>query len=215
MRRRSHLFAALAAGGVVALCAALVGVAVAAASPRTALEVPDDAIPQDLVWPWVNQCIEQADLGPIAGVSYFSVDAEGGMRVEIGEFGTDGTPVLDDDGNQVIDQVASEVVGACVATRRIVPDDSVYRDASPAERMQLYDWSVRQQQPCLASRGIEVEVQPLRDYLDPRTVPWYLLSQYVWTDPAGIVDDDFDVLLEARLACPPMPPYLAAQGVGW
>jgi hypothetical protein len=81
--------------------------------------------------------------------------------------------------------------------------------------MVLYEWSLAWQQPCLAARGIETEVPPLRDFLDEQTIPWYLLQQYIWDDPERPATEDFDALLAARLACPPMPDSLEASGVGW
>jgi len=60
-----------------------------------------------------------------------------------------------------------------------------------------------------------VPVVPPRDFLDETVVPWYLLQQYLWSEQVDLATVDFDQVIEARLACPPMPPFLADQGVGW
>jgi len=140
-------------------------------------------------------------------MTFASTDGQGVLTIELGS--------VDDEGTMDVDEQATAIVGACVASRNVEPDDGIYRPATKAERLTLHDWALRQQQPCLAARGIETEVAPIADFLAEDRIPWYLLEQYIWSGPNGIVDVDFDVLLEARLACPPMPAYLAEQGVGW
>lgn len=207
MRRRSQLVAALAAGGIVAVCAVVPGVAMAAASPRAdAAPIEDARIPDDMVWPWVSQCIEQVGLGPNYGTTSFTVDPDGVMTAEFGTW--------DDEGVVIPDEAATAAVGPCISSRKTVPMDDSWHQATLAERVAIYDWTVREQQPCLAVRGIDVRLPPFEEFLRQDSVPWYLLQQYMWTTSGGLVDD-FDVLLEARLACPPVPAYLAARGVGW
>lgn len=207
MRRRSHLVAALAAGGVVALCVGVPGVAMAMASPRSSpVPIEQAAIPEDMVWSWVSQCVEQAGLGPNFGTTSFSVNADGVMTAEFGTW--------DDEGNVIPDDAATALVSGCIGSRTMIPMNDTWRQTTLAERLAIYDWTIREQHPCLAVRGIEVRVPPLQEFLREDAVPWYLLQQYMWSASGGLVDD-FDVLLEARLACPPVPASLAARGVGW
>ena len=77
------------------------------------------------------------------------------------------------------------------------------RPASTAERLEIYDWAVKWQQPCLASRGMEVQLAPLAgpdgevdryiglyqptaplQRLNDEVVEPMLLHSIQWADPA-------------------------------
>jgi hypothetical protein len=208
MRRRPHFLAALGAGGVVVLSVAVVGFAVAAVSPRSApIPVEEAPIPEDMVWPWISHCIGQTGIDYNRySTTYFSVDGEGTLDIE---FGT-----VDQEGAVTTDEEVTALVGGCVESRRLETEfNRSRRMPTDAERLQIYDWAVRLQEPCLAAHRFPATPHPLADYMNHDLMPWYLLQERIWTDTGGLVDD-FDVLLEARLACPPLPAFLAAQGVG-
>lgn len=208
MRRRTRLFAALGAAGVVALCLGVIGVAAATGVRGSAVAVvdADTVVPPDLTWTWVQHCELSSGVEMGESMGWFSTSDDGELVVEYG--------TMDDEGHLDIDEGLTAIIAGCVDTRTVA-SESRMRPASTAERLEIYDWAVKWQQPCLASRGMDVQLAQPADFVDPNTVPWYLVDQYVWTGPQELADIDFDVLLEARLACPPMPPFLAAQGVGW
>jgi len=217
MRRRPHLLAAVCAGGVVALCVATVGVGVAVAADAAhgpAADAADALIPPDLTWAWVSICEARATEGLEPFISYSmstAIDEEGRLSVDYSTF--------DDEGNVLPDATRSAAVNECLSARRVDPDQGqygvvTYPGATPAQRLGLYDWAVHQQQPCLAAHGIDTVVPPLEEFLDDQYIPWYLLDQYIWASDRGPVDVDFDELLATRLACPPVPAFLAVQGVG-
>lgn len=208
MRRRPRLLAALGAGSVVVVCAVVMGVSIAVASPRGAAGSDGDArIPGDLVWTWVQHCELTTGVELGSNLGWFSTEEDGELVVEYG--------TMDDEGEMTVDEEITAVVGACITTRQIDLDGEYVRNATTAERIEIYDWAVRWQKPCLAAHGMDVQLGSPRDFLDETVVPWYLLNQYVWTGTDGLADIDFDALLEARLACPPIPAHLAAQGIGW
>lgn len=206
--RRSQLVAALAATGIVALCLATIGGAVASAGARGQVERPDEArLPVDLVWTWLNTCQITAigEHASATGYSTMTTDADGLITVQYG--------TVDERGAFILDEGRSAAVNTCLATRLVEPGSPSYGSVSSghpsdAQGLALYDWAVRYQQPCLASRGITTTVPPLEQFIDEDSVPWYLLDQYIWSSDRGRVDLDFDALLEARLACPPSPTYL-------
>jgi hypothetical protein len=205
---RRRLLAALGAIGVVAICVTGVGIGVAGAAPHAeAIPIEEAEIPDDLTWEWVVHCGREVGFdfyGSNVGAEY-GTDGAGTLEVLIGSYDTDGRTTYDYE--------LSAAINACVGTRRVAEVSTLWREATPADRMAIYGWAVDRQQPCLAARGIDTRLPPLTDFLDEQTEPWYLLLQYIWDDPENPVVD-FDTLLAARLACPPTPPYLAAQGVG-
>jgi len=210
MRRRPHLLALLGAGAVVGVCVSVLGFAVATASPHaTAVEVDGTTpVPEDMAWTWAQYCEQNSEVELGTAMAWISTDADGRLDVEYG--------TMDDEGTLIVDQHLTEVIGACVEQRAVLVDpDRTVRPATTAERLAIYDWAVRWQQPCLAAHGMDVGVQPPRDFVDETIVPWYLIDHYIWTGSDGLAGIDFDALLEARLACPPIPAYLVAQGVGW
>jgi len=209
MRRRTRLLAALGAAGVVAVCLSVVAVAVFAAQPADHdVTVDEDTLlPDDLMWPWVTHCQGLTGVDTSALTGWFSLDEDGVIDVEYG--------TLDDDDELIVDERVSAVMRACVQQRSMErPDATLSGLVTPAQRLAIYAWAVDVQQPCLAARGIETRVPPMSDFVDTQTVPWYLLQQYYWANPEQPFAGDFDMLLAARLACPPTPPFLAAQGVG-
>jgi len=209
MRLRSRRVAAFAAAALVLSCVTVVGVAVAAAAPdRTGATVDDDtAIPQDLLWPWVMWCEREVGTPPGSAMASFGVSDDGTVSVQYG--------FVDEEGSiESIDETLSESVGACIGSRRIAMDGRVSRRADDSVRLAVYDWAVRQQQPCLVAHGFEVAVPTLEEFLGPDSMPWYLLDRSIWTRSGELVDIDFDEVLDARLACPPFPPYLGDEGLG-
>jgi len=188
--------------GVFTALAALVitWIVVVGAQERSAPTDLDSVVPADLTWAWVTNCIDVYDTSGL-GVTSFSIDEDGTATVGLG--------YLEEDGEfrDALDRTAE--ANACIGARRIDPGRSV-RPPTQAERATIYDWAVRWQLPCLASRGFDVRVAPRAEFLDPSTSPWFLLDAY-----AGDSHISFDTLLEARLACPPVPPYLSAEGVLW
>lgn len=207
MRRRPALLAALGAGGIVALCVLFVGVTIATAAPREQeVTLEDRAIPQDLLWPWVQHCEAQVDVETGTVMGWASTDENGHLEVQYG--------TMDDKGALTVDEATTARVSECLGSRRLEPNAVFLGLATEAERLLLYDWALTRQQPCLAERGISVELPPPADFLDQDNISWYLLNQYLWSDPTDMAALDFDELLDARLACPPVPPYLVERGLG-
>ena len=203
-----RLLAALGAFGVVAICVTGVGIGIAGAAPHSEpILIEEATIPDDLTWEWILHCGRQVgfDFDDSRLATQYGTDGAGHLEVLMGSF--------DEDGTMTPDYELSAAINECVGTRRVGEVSTRWREASSADRLALYGWAVDRQQPCLAARGIDTRLPPLGDFLDEQTVPWYLLQQYIWADPENPVED-FDTLLAARLACPPRPGYLAAQGVG-
>lgn len=186
-------FAALAGGALA--CIVTVGTQ---SEPR---EFDDDAmIPADLTWAWVSNCVPWPNTVNF-GLTSFSIDATGRATVELG--------FADEFGEITVDPERTAEANACVQVRSVDPAITT-RPATEAERALIYDWTMRWQAPCLASRGFDVRPAKRSDFLDTQQVSWFLLDRY--TDNPLI---RFDTLLEARRACAPMPPFLSAEGVGW
>jgi len=208
MRRRTPFaLAALAAGAVVALCVGAVGVSLANSDPG---ESPGSAetsrIPTDLVWRWVVHCMQPHGETSSAVPLSYSLGADGALSVEFGW--------VDDHGHATVDPRMAAATKECIEEKK-VEASPVGRSPTQAERLVLYDWTLERQQPCLAERGMYALIPPRADFLDEQTAPWYLLNEYSSSQQARGIGLDFDTLLRARLACPPIPAYLAAQGVGW
>lgn len=203
--RRPRLLAALGAFGIVAICVAGVGIAVAASAPHPErIPIEEAVIPDDFAYWWIQHCGTQVGNSLNVVAMEYSVDAEGHLEVLLGSY----------TGNEMVpDEELSAAVNECVGTRRVEEFATRWRQATPADRLALYGWAVNRQQPCLAAWGIDTRVPPLSDFLAEDTVPWYLLEQYIWENPEDRLED-FDTILAARLACPAVPDSLAAQGVG-
>lgn len=208
MRRRTSLaVAALAAGTVVAICVG--AVAVSATNPDSGERPgPADAsrIPTDLVWRWVVHCMQLSDEASSAVPVRYSLGDDGELSVEFGW--------ADAQGNVTVDPRMAAATEECLAEKTVGPPNSVIRGPTRAERLVLYDWSLERQQPCLAKRGITTLVVSPTDFLDEEAAPWYLLNAYASSLQERGIGLDFDTLLAARLACPPIPGYLAGRGVG-
>ena len=207
MRRRRFL-AALGAAGVVSACAIFVGAAIVAAVPRDGPAKPhDEAIPGDLVWAWLLTCMD-AQESVLASTSLlygYSIDGEGAIDAHYGNVDADGTLTRDDE--------MSAVMNACVQTRRAEVVGGG-RPMTDADRLIQYDWAVRRQQPCLSLRGIDTDVPTAAAFFNAQSDSTYGLDQYLYSGPGAPRDFDFDTVLAARLACPPVPRYLALE-LGW
>jgi hypothetical protein len=199
MRRRMPVVAVL--GAFAALAAGTLA-AIVAVSPQPEPRAVDEdpMIPADLTWAWISDCVPWPNTVNF-GVTAFSIDDEGVATLELG--------FADEAGEITVDPERTAAANACVQARRVDPAIGT-RPATEAERALIYDWTVRWQGPCLASRGFDVRPALRRDFLDAHQVAWFLLDRY--SDNSFI---PFDTMLEARLACSPMPPYLTADGVGW
>lgn len=207
-RRTSVAAAALAAGGVVALCVgAVLGVAVGADRRVDAPSADLSRMPSDLVWRWILHCVQTPGVDPSVVALEYSVGTEGELAVQFGW--------SDELGHVTVDPRTTAATKHCIEERSVDPASIVTRTPSQAERLVLYTWAVERQQPCLAQRGMNVPVASPGDFLDEHAAPWYLLDLYAESQAERGLGVDFDTLLEARLACPPIPAYLAAQGVGW
>jgi len=209
MRRRTSLAAAaLAAGGVVALCVGAVLGAAVGVDPRVGTASADlSRMPSDLVWRWILHCTQTPGVDPSVIALDYSVGTEGELVVEFGW--------SDELGHLTVDPRTAAATKECIEERSVDLATIVTRVPTQAERLVLYTWAVERQQPCLAERGMNVPVASPGDFLDQHAAPWYLLDGYAESQAARGLGLDFDTLLEARLACPPVPAYLAAQGVGW
>jgi hypothetical protein len=209
MRRRISLaVAALAASGVVALCVGAVLGASAGADPRPAAASADlSRMPSDLVWRWVLHCAQSPGVDSSVVALDYTVGAGGELAVEFGW--------SDELGHVTVDPRTAAATKSCIEERTVDPATIVTRMPTPAERLLLYTWAVERQRPCLADRGMNVPVASPGDFLDVHKAPWYLLDGYAESQADRGLGVDFDTLLGARLACPPMPAFLAAQGVGW
>lgn len=196
----------------------LVGVVIVAVSgalvahaPRGTAPQAHDRVPEDLFWPWAASC----GAGIRSPLISFGSDADGRVEVEVGTLDPDapyGTPLLDETGRPVVDEAASQQVGECLSAHRAAERPRSYRQSTAAERLLLYDWTARWQAPCLRGHGYDFDIPDVTRFQNPHEVWWFLLSTEDWTDSDEF---DFESLLEARLACEPMPPFLAAEGVAW
>jgi hypothetical protein len=208
VRRRISLAApALAAGGVVALCVGVILGASVGVDPRVGAASADlSRMPSDLVWRWILHCVQNPGVDRSVVALDYTVGTEGELAVEFGW--------SDELGHVTVDPRTAAATKQCIEERSVDPTTIVSRAPTQAERLTLYSWAVERQQPCLAARGMNVWVASPEDFLDEHVAPWYLLDRYVASQAERGLGVDFDTLLEARLACPPMPAYLAAQGVG-
>jgi hypothetical protein len=123
-----------------------------------------------------------------------------------------GTPLTDENGNAVVDDAASQAINSCLSAHRLAPAPRTYREGTAAERLLLYEWTARWQAPCLRAHGYEFDIPDVERFLHPHEVWWFLLSTYDWVDDDDL---DFEQMLDARLSCDPVPPFLAAEGVYW
>jgi hypothetical protein len=197
--------------GVVGVCAVAVAATLAVhgahESHAGGLEVP--LVPEDLLWPLVLSCGAGA-VTPIVGIT---ADGDGRLELDVGtidEERGDGSLLVDDDGIPVVDEEQSRRMDECTSAYRVDLSRD-YRSATDAERLLIYDWAVEWQAPCLEAHGYEVTVRPYSSFVDRDSIAWFLLSDRDWVQEQY----DFDDVLAARLACPPVPPFLAADGVGW
>jgi hypothetical protein len=208
-RRTSFATAALAASGVVAVCvgAIAVSVSVTTATPGEGPVSADTSrVPPDLVWRWVVHCMQLSSEASSAEPISYTVGDAGDLSVEFGW--------ADDQGHVTVDPRMAAVTKECIGEKTVELVGSASRSPTQAERLVLYDWTVERQQPCLAERGMNARVGSRADFLDERAEPWYLLNSYAASQQERGLGVDFDTLLRARLACPPMPASLAARGVG-
>lgn len=186
-------FTALAAGTLACVIAA-------GAQPEPREFDQGTVIPADLTWAWVSNCVPWPNTVNF-GLTAFSIDADGTATAELG--------FADEFGQITVDPERTAEANACIQVRRVDPA-AVMRPATEGERALIYDWTIRWQAPCLAARGFDVHPARRSDFLDAHQVTWFLLDRY--SDNRLI---PFDTLLEARLSCSPMPPFLSAQGVSW
>lgn len=200
--------------GAVVVAAVAIAVAVGLAghtSSRAAPASADDRVPEDLFWPWVASC--GVDIRkPVVSVGY---NEDGVVDLSVGMLDPDapyGTPLTDENGNAVVDDAASQAINSCLSAHRLAPAPRTYREGTAAERLLLYEWTARWQAPCLRAHGYEFDIPGVEHFLHPHEVWWFLLSTYDWIDDDDL---DFEQMLDARLSCDPVPPFLAAEGVYW
>lgn len=200
--------------GAVVVAAVAIAVAVGLAghtSSRAAPASADDRVPEDLFWPWVASC--GVDIRrPLVSVGY---NEDGVVDLSVGMLDPDapyGTPLTDENGNAVVDDAASQAINSCLSAHRLAPAPRTYREGTAAERLLLYEWTARWQAPCLRAHGYEFDIPDVERFLHPHEVWWFLLSTYDWIDDDDL---DFEQMLDARLSCDPVPPFLAAEGVYW
>lgn len=213
MRRSERITTMLTALqlGVVGLCALVMTVVLAVHGARapTPAESDPTLVPEDLLWPLLLSC----GGGEITPILNLAADDEGRLEFDIGELDEqlgDGSLLLDGNGRPVIDEVQSRRMRDCTSRYRVELRRD-FRAATDAERLVIYDWTIDWQAPCLEARGYEVTVLPFNFFIDRDNAAWFLLANRDWTQERY----DFDDVLAARQACPPVPPYLAADGVGW
>jgi len=206
MRARTIVGTTITAFSLVVVVTVLVINGTQVSSPPST----DDRVPEDLFWPWMYSCSVGTSL-PLLNVSY---DTEGRVDVSVGVLDPDapyGTPLADENGDYVVDEGASRAVEECLSAHRFDIPPGSYREATAAERLLIYDWTVRWQAPCLEARDFGGPIPPFENFLDPHQAPWHLISNRDWFSE----EFDFDAALAARHACEPLPPFLAADGVGW
>ncbi len=206
-RMRAVTGAVVVAAVAVAVAVGLAGHAPHAVTPASA----DDRVPEDLFWPWVASC--GVDIRrPLVSVGY---NEDGVVDLSVGMLDPDapyGTPLTDENGNAVVDDAASQAINSCLSAHRLAPAPRTYREGTSAERLLLYEWTARWQAPCLRAHGYEFDIPDVEHFLHPHEVWWFLLSTHDWIDDDDL---DFEQMLDARLSCDPVPPFLAAEGVYW
>lgn len=211
MKRVRHPWALAGWCAVVALAVAT-GVGLASHAPaEVAPARADDRVPEDMLWPWVNSC----GAGPSAPVVGITVDADGAIDLSIGVQDPEapyGTPLMDENDRPVVDEAASQEIEECLSAHRVGERPSNYRQATPAERIMLHDWTARWQAPCLRGHGYDFDIPDLAHFVNPHEVGWFLMATRNWSEEEDL---DFERVLDARLACEPVPPFLAAEGVYW
>lgn len=210
--RHSERMRTVAGAVVVAAVALAVAVGLAGHAPHAAAPASaDDRVPEDLFWPWVASC--GVDIRrPLVSVGY---NEDGVVDLSVGMLDPDapyGTPLTDENGNAVVDDAASQAINSCLSAHRLAPAPRTYREGTAAERLLLYEWTARWQAPCLRAHGYEFDIPDVERFLHPHEVWWFLLSTYDWIDDDDL---DFEQMLDARLSCDPVPPFLAAEGVYW
>jgi hypothetical protein len=211
MRRIRHPWAlagwGLAVAAAIATCLVLAGHTPSRAAPASA----DDRVPEDLFWPWVASC--GVDIRrPLVNVGY---DGDGLVDISVGMLDPDapyGTPLTDENDSAVVDEAASQAINSCLSAHRLAPSSRTYREATDADRLLLYDWTAGWQAPCLRGHGYDFDIPGVEQFFHPHEVWWFLLSTYDWTEDDDL---DFEQMLDARLNCDPVPPFLAADGVYW
>lgn len=206
-RMRAVTGAVVVAAVAVAVAVGLAGHAPHAVTPASA----DDRVPEDLFWPWVASC--GVDIRrPLVSMGY---NEDGVVDISVGMLDPDapyGTPLTDENGNAVVDDAASQAINSCLSAHRLAPAPRTYREGTSAERLLLYEWTARWQAPCLRAHGYEFDIPDVEHFLHPHEVWWFLLSTHDWIDDDDL---DFEQMLDARLSCDPVPPFLAAEGVYW
>jgi hypothetical protein len=134
---------------------------------------------------------ERSGDGEIYGTS-INTDAGGVMRVEIG--------IIDpEDGTMTVNPEYTAVINDCLDDRTVDVARDVFA-SSPMDRLQMYRWAHDWQGPCLRHLGWSVPPASFDAFMDDDNAPWYL-----WR---GDEPQDFEELLAARLACPPVPPFM-------
>lgn len=192
--RLGTILGALAA---FAICATATGIVVAgalASPPREATSV-DDTIPFDLGYAWAISCLP--DGVRLSAATSFLIGANGALTAEV---------VVVTEQGVTIDTAATEATNDCLAAAKLGPDER-RRGAKYAERSVIYDWARQWEVPCLSAHGVEVALPERSAFFGDGPTQWNLLDQRL--------DLDFGTLLAARRACPPLPPFLADDGVGW
>ena len=168
----------------------------------------EDRVPQDLLWPLILSC-NAGSIGPIVNLSY---DQAGRIDISVGIFDdrAAGSIIMVDD-RPAVDEAASARLRECLSSYRLETRAADVR-ATSAERLLIYDWTMRWEAPCLSGHGFPSRVPDVSAFIDTHQAPWYLLTA---TREWQAGEFDVDRLLAARRACAPVPPFLAAKGVGW
>jgi hypothetical protein len=210
--RRSERMRTIVGAVIVAAAALAVGAALAGHAPHAAASASaDDRVPDDLFWPWVASC----GVGVRTPLITASYDENGVVDVSVGVLDPDapyGTALVDENDRPVVDEATSQEIEACLSAHRAVGTPDNYREATSAERLLLFEWTARWQAPCLRAHGYDFDIPDVEHFLNPHEVWWFLLSTYDWVDDDDL---DFEQMLDARLSCDPVPPFLAAEGVYW
>lgn len=190
------VLAAVGMSAAIAVCATAVGVVVSRVAPPAPprVQAVDDTIPRDLAYTWAIGCIPPGL--PLSSATSFLLSDSGTLTAEV---------VIVTDQGVTVQPEATATTNACLRGRVLGPDQA-RRGAKPAERSLIYSWARDWEVPCLAAHGAEVTLPPRSAFFGNATA-WNLLDQRP--------DLGIDTLLAARRACPPLPPFLAAEGVGW
>lgn len=106
-------------------------------------------------------------------------------------------------GEPTVDAAASELMNECLNTE-VMEEPPVYREPTRAERLVLYDWVSRFQEPCLAAHGVTPNSFTFSVFMSS--------GQHPWTMPQ-LPGSDFETRLALRLACPPIPEHLHLDGI--